>query len=115
MMQPTTGIPLRPTQLPTAQTPGALTLDRLAPDQLSTDQLSPNQPSFQEFLLEALDHVNDMQLQADRAVEQLMTGGDANPAEVLTAVQKADLSFRMMLQIRNKLVQAYQEVKDIRI
>jgi flagellar hook-basal body complex protein FliE len=30
-------------------------------------------------------------------------------------VQKADLAFRMMLQIRNKLVQAYQEVKDVRV
>ena len=44
-----------------------------------------------------------------------MTGGDVNAAEVLTAVQKADLSFRMMTQIRNKLVEAYQEVKEIRI
>ena len=66
-------------------------------------------------MLEALDHVNSMQQQADLAVEQLMTGGEVNPAEVLTAVQKADLSFRMMLQIRNKLVQAYQEIKEIRI
>jgi len=42
-------------------------------------------------------------------------GGDVNPAEVLTTLQKADISFRMMLQIRNKLVQAYQEVNNIRI
>jgi flagellar hook-basal body complex protein FliE len=70
---------------------------------------------FKNLLLEALDHVNSMQQNADAAVEQLVTGGDVNPAEVLTAVQKADLSFRMMMQIRNKLVQAYQEIKDIRI
>jgi flagellar hook-basal body complex protein FliE len=79
---------------------------------------SPEQtghPSFKDFLLEALDQVNAMQQQADQAVEQLMTGGDVNPAEVLTAVQKADLSFRMMLQVRNKLVQAFQEIKEIRI
>ena len=56
-----------------------------------------------------------MQLDADHAVEQLMTGGDVNAAEVLTAVQKADLAFRMMVQVRNKLVQAYQEIKEIRI
>ena len=73
------------------------------------------QASFKEFMLEALDHVNSMQQHADQAVEQLMTGGDVNPAEVLTAVQKADLSFRMMMQIRNKLVQAFQEIKEIRI
>ncbi|MDA1053678.1 MAG: flagellar hook-basal body complex protein FliE [Planctomycetota bacterium] len=72
-------------------------------------------PSFKEFLLDSLDHVNSMQHDANHAVEQLATGEDVNAAEVLTAVQKADLSFRMMMQIRNKLVQAYQEIKEIRI
>jgi flagellar hook-basal body complex protein FliE len=70
---------------------------------------------FKNILLEALSQVNTMQSQANEAVEQLVTGGDVNPAEVLTTLQKADLSFRMMLQIRNKLVQAYQEVNNIRI
>jgi flagellar hook-basal body complex protein FliE len=56
-----------------------------------------------------------MQQEANQAVENLFTGGESNPAEVLTAVQKADLAFRMMMQVRNKLVQAYQEVKEIRI
>ena len=76
---------------------------------------SEQTPSFKEFLLDALDHVNSMQHDADHAVEQLATGEDVSAAEVLTAVQKADLSFRMMMQIRNKLVQAYQEIKEIRI
>jgi flagellar hook-basal body complex protein FliE len=70
---------------------------------------------FKNILLEALQQVNTMQSQANEAVEQLVTGGDVNPAEVLTTLQKADISFRMMLQIRNKLVQAYQEVNNIRI
>ncbi len=72
-------------------------------------------PSFKEFMLDALDQVNSMQHDANQAVEQLATGDDVNAAEVLTAVQKADLSFRMMMQIRNKLLQAYQEIKEIRI
>lgn len=72
-------------------------------------------PSFKEFMLQAIDQVNAMQLDADQSVEHLLTGGDVNPAEVLTAVQKADLSFRMMLQVRNKLVQAFQEIKELRI
>lgn len=73
------------------------------------------QAPFKNVLLEALDQVNTMQQQADAAVEQLVTGGDVNPAEVLTTLQKADMSFKLMLQIRNKLVQAYQEVSNIRI
>jgi flagellar hook-basal body complex protein FliE len=56
-----------------------------------------------------------MQQDADSAVQQLLTGDDVNPAEVLTSLQKADLSFRMVMQIRNKLLQAYQEIKDVRI
>ena len=71
--------------------------------------------SFKDFMLQAIDQVNAMQVEADQSVEQFLTGGDVNPAEVLTAVQKADLSFRMMLQVRNKLMQAFQEIKELRI
>ena len=73
------------------------------------------QQPFKNMLLEALDQVNNVQQEADQAVQQLVTGGDVNPAEVLTSLQKADMSFRLMLQIRNKLVSAWQEVNNIRI
>lgn len=85
-----------------------------APVPATPEASGPASP-FQEFLLKSIEEVNSMQQAADRAVEQLATGGDVNPAEVLTAVQKADLAFRIMLQIRNKIVQAYQEVQNIRI
>ncbi len=71
--------------------------------------------SFKDVLLDSIREVNSMQQDADLAVEQLASGGDVNPAEVLTAVQKADVAFRLMMQIRNKMVQAYQEVQDIRV
>jgi flagellar hook-basal body complex protein FliE len=72
-------------------------------------------PSFGEALSNSLQEVNSLQQDADQAVESLFTGGNANPAEVLTAVQKADLAFRTMMQIRNKLVAAYDELKNIRV
>ena len=100
-MTPITNLPLAPPAMPAmgaAQANGAV----------------GGQP-FKNILLEALNQVNTMQSQANEAVQQLVTGGDVNPAEVLTTLQKADISFRMMLQIRNKLVQAYQEVNNIRI
>ncbi|HEX4144389.1 MAG TPA: flagellar hook-basal body complex protein FliE, partial [Pirellulales bacterium] len=84
--------------------------------------VAPNAPgsgagvsSFKNVLLDSLKQVNSMQQEANRAVENLMTGGSSNPAEVLTAVQKADVAFRMMMQVRNKVVQAYQDIKDIQI
>lgn len=59
--------------------------------------------------------VNTMQRQADAMVQTKLAGGDVNEAEVLTSVQKADLAFRMMLQIRNKLMEAYREVQQIQV
>ena len=83
----------------------------IRPQQAATDAQKP----FKDFMLEALNEVNTMQADADKAVQQLVTGGDVNAAEVLTTLQKADMSFKLMMQIRNKLVQAYQEVNNIRI
>ena len=71
--------------------------------------------SFKDFLLDSIQQVNSMQADADKAVESFATGGDVNPAEVLTAVQKADLAFRTVMQIRNMLVQAFQDIQSIRI
>jgi flagellar hook-basal body complex protein FliE len=71
--------------------------------------------SFKDLLVDSIQQVNTMQLDADKAVETLFTGGEINPAEVLTAVQKADLAFRLTMQMRNKLMDVYQEIKDIRI
>lgn len=71
--------------------------------------------TFKNMLLESIHKVNSMQQDADRAVESLVTGEDINAAEVLTAVQKADLTFRMMMQVRNKTLQAFEEIRNIRI
>lgn len=70
---------------------------------------------FKDLLIDSIQNVNSMQTQADQAVETLFTGGDVNPAEVLTAVQKADLAFKLTMQMRNKVMDVYQEIKDIRI
>jgi len=70
---------------------------------------------FAKVLTNEVKDVNSMQLNANGMVHSLLTGGDVNEAEVLTAVQKADLAFRMLLQVRNKLVGAYREVPQIQI
>jgi flagellar hook-basal body complex protein FliE len=97
-----------------------ISIPQIQPGQISAQplgQASPAKdgPSFKDFLLDSIQEVNSMEMEAKRAVEQLQTGGDVNPAEVLTAVQKADIAFRMMIQVRNKMVQAYEEIKSIRV
>jgi flagellar hook-basal body complex protein FliE len=71
--------------------------------------------AFRSFLMGSIQEVNGMQQDAEKAMNTLMTGGDVLPAEVLTSVQKADLSLKLLMQVRNKLVAAYQELKDVRI
>ncbi len=90
-------------------------------DTVSTDVESPMTPAeekrvgFRDLLIGSIGEVNMLQQNADRAVETLMTGGEIGSAEVLTAVQKADIAFKMMMQMRNKLVGAYQEIQNIRV
>ena len=90
-----------------------LTLPAVAP--AAAPQPAAGAQPFKDFLIQSIGHVNNMQADADKAVQQLLTGGDVNPAEVLTTIQKSDMTFKMMMQIRNKLVQAFQEVNNIRI
>ena len=78
---------------------------------------SPTTPAgrFARLMIDEVQNVNQMQHQADDNVHSLLTGGDVNEAEVLTSVQKADLAFRMLLQVRNKMVEAYREIQQIQI
>ena len=70
---------------------------------------------FANLLVDQVKNVNTMQNSANGQVHTLLTGGEINEAEVLTSVQKADLAFRMLLQVRNKLIEAYREVQQIQI
>lgn len=70
---------------------------------------------FANMMVDGFKQVNEMQNSANSQMEQLMTGGDVNQAEVFTSMQKADMSFRMLVQIRNKLMQAYEEINSIRV
>lgn len=70
---------------------------------------------FKDILLQSVREANALQQEADAAVERMAAGEEVTAAEVLTAVQKADIAFKLMMQIRNKLVQAYQELQAVRV
>jgi flagellar hook-basal body complex protein FliE len=65
---------------------------------------------FGEALRQALGRVNDLQQGADRAAQAFSVGETRDVAGTLIAVEKANLSFQLTLQIRNKLLEAYQEI-----
>ena len=80
--------------------------------------LTPKQaegPGFKNLLEEQIDKVNQLQRDATEAIEDLATGRRDDIESVLIATQKADTAFRLLLQVRNKVLDAYEEVKQIRI
>jgi flagellar hook-basal body complex protein FliE len=73
------------------------------------------QVSFKDVLMKNLNEVNQLQEDADKALQDYVTGKSQNMGEVISASQKASMAFSMLTQIRNKLQDAYDEVKNLRI
>ena len=69
---------------------------------------------FADKLADALNQVNSMQASAEKTVEGALQG-ETEVHQAIMAMQKSDLSFQLMMQVRNKLVEAYQEVMRIQI
>jgi len=68
---------------------------------------------FMKTLNNAMDQVGQLQSEADGKVAQLLTGNGQDVHSAMIAVEKASLAFQMMVQVRNKIVQAYQQVSGI--
>jgi len=73
----------------------------------------PAGTSFADTLTDALSEVNKMQLDADKAIEELVTGKSKNIHETMIALNKAELAFKLTMQVRNKVVEAYKEITNI--
>jgi flagellar hook-basal body complex protein FliE len=78
-------------------------------------KVEPGSPSFKDVLLENLNQVNRLQQDATKAVEDLTTGKRNDVEGVMLATQKADTAFKMLVQLRNKVQQAYEEIKQLRV
>jgi flagellar hook-basal body complex protein FliE len=76
---------------------------------------SPGGATFADVLRGSIEEVARLQQDASSAVQQLATGGTQDVTEVLTAMEKADLAFKTLLAVRGKLMDAYEEIKNIPI
>lgn len=72
-------------------------------------------PDFADLLRQNLREVNDLQADASRAVEDLMTGRRDDLEGVILATEKADTAFRMLQGMRNKVMGAFEELKQMRV
>ena len=97
--------PLNLNQLP-ALTPLAGT----SPQAASSDPGNAGGTSFGDLLQQALQEVNAAQTTSEQEARNLMSGEATDMHTAILAVQKADVSFQMMMAVRSKLVDAYRAV-----
>ena len=72
-------------------------------------------PNFRDVLMKNLEQVNEAQQEADRAVEDLVSGRRSDVEGVIVATQKADNAFKMWQAVRGKVLQAYDEIRQVRV
>lgn len=70
---------------------------------------------FKEVLKANLEHVNELQRDAQAAIEDLAAGRRDDLETVLISVQKSDEAFRLLQALRNKMIEAYQEIQQMRV
>ena len=75
----------------------------------------PQQKSFGETLRDAVGEVNTLQKTADVKMQELATGKAKSIPDVMIAAEKADIALRLMVQVRNKIIEAYQEIMKMQV
>jgi flagellar hook-basal body complex protein FliE len=69
--------------------------------------------NFGDVLKNAVHSVDQVNDNAASQVSNLLQGGNADVNNVMIAVEKADVSFQLMMQVRNKIVSAYQDIEKM--
>jgi flagellar hook-basal body complex protein FliE len=87
----------------------------MMPGEASKTKATAPEKGFGEFLTESLQKVGELQQGADAAVAQIAQGGDLGIQEAMVAIEKADVSFKLMMEVRQKILDAYQEVMRMQV
>jgi flagellar hook-basal body complex protein FliE len=79
----------------------------------STSPASVGGGDFAQTLRDTMQKVEALQTEAEKQVEGMMNGQGVDVHSAMIAVEKADLSFQLMMQVRNKIVDAYQQISQM--
>ncbi len=74
---------------------------------------SSSEGGFGDVLQGALQNVNKLSGGAEQQITNMLQGGSADMSSVMVAVEKADVAFQLMMQVRNKIVNAYQDIEKM--
>ncbi len=71
--------------------------------------------TFSDVLRQSVEKVNEYQHQADSAIKELVAGRSKNIHETMLAIERADTSLKLMMQVRNKMLDAYKEIMRMQV
>ncbi len=71
--------------------------------------------TFADTLKSAVNQVNELQKSSDKAIQDLATGRTDNVADVMITAEKADIALKVMVQVRNKIIDAYNEIMKMQV
>ena len=80
-----------------------------------SSELSKSGENFSRVIKETIESVNKQQVEADKSAAGLASGQHSNIHEVMIKMEEAEISLRLMVQMRNKVVEAYQEIMRMQI
>lgn len=81
----------------------------------NTTEEKTNGTSFSNVLSDAISKVNDSEVNANNKIESLIKGEDMEMHEVMLAMQESVLSLQALIEVRNKTVEAYQEISKLQL
>ena len=82
---------------------------------LQDKSVKNNKLDFKNFLFEKIKEIDASQKEAQKMLEALAKGEDVDFSEVALAISKADVDFKLLLRVRNKILEAYQEIMRMQI
>ena len=84
-------------------------------DVKATSGVKTGNTSFSDVINDAINKVNDLQVDSSKATEDFLVGKSDNIHSVIMAGSKADLALQMTLQVRNKVMDAYKEIMNMQM
>jgi flagellar hook-basal body complex protein FliE len=70
---------------------------------------------FSDYVRQSLNEVNGQMLDADQSIEDFVTGKNQDIHHTMISMQKAEVSFELVFQLRNKIIAAYDEIRKMSI
>ena len=91
------------------------TFSEMSKERISPEGNDPSVKSFGATLTDAVNKVNAMQTEADIKMQKVAAGESNNISEVMVAAERADIALKLMMSVRNKVIDAYQEIMKMQV